>query len=118
LWRLHQHAAAVYAVREDGHQQRTEAMRRAAKRDANEGAIVAALEAAGCVVARLSGVGVPDLVVARQGRVWLLEVKDGSKPPSARALNPEQIKFHERWSEAPLFVVTSVDEALASMGWY
>lgn len=43
--------------------------RRAAKRDANEPAIVSALEALGCVVWRVSGKGLPDLVVFyRKGR--------------------------------------------------
>lgn len=37
--------------------------RRAAKRDSNEPAIVSALEAHGCVVWRVSGKGLPDLVV-------------------------------------------------------
>lgn len=43
--------------------------RRSAKRDAAEPAIVSALEALGCVVWRVSGKGLPDLVVfCRKGR--------------------------------------------------
>lgn len=37
------------------------------RRDANEPAIVAALEAAGCTIWRLSGVGVPDLLIFTPG---------------------------------------------------
>jgi hypothetical protein len=45
--------------------------------------------------------------------LWLLEVKDGAKPPSARKLTPEQEEWHRHW---PVAVVTSVDEALRAVG--
>lgn len=95
-------------------------MRRAAKVDANHAEIVAALRSAGCWVMDLSAVGkgCPDLLV--HGPTWpwhltLLEIKDGSKPPSERKLTPAQVKFHAGCN-APLMVVTSADEALAAMG--
>ena len=95
-------------------------MRRAAKRDANHPEIVAALRAAGCGVVDLGavGAGVPDLLVCEP--TWphtahLVEVKDGSKPPSARALTPDQVRFHAAW-KGRIHVVTSVGEALRAVG--
>lgn len=99
-------------------------MRRAARTDANHREIVQALRTAGCVVHDTSSVGggFPDLVVGKPAHaivtpfgikvVWLMEVKDGSRPPSARKLTPDQERFAAEWSGAWV-CVTSVDEALA-----
>lgn len=88
-------------------------MRRAAKIDANQPAIVAALRKIGCTVAITSAVGsgFPDLVVARNRQNWLIEVKDGRLPPSARELTPDQLTFHTRWA-GQIDVVNSVEEAI------
>lgn len=67
----------------------------------------------GCKVLSLAAVGngCPDLLILdRRKRLALIEVKDGSKPPSARQLTPEQAVFHSEW---PVTVVQSVDELLA-----
>ena len=79
-------------------------MRRAARIDGNHGEIVAAFRRCGCHVIRLEqGHGVPDILVAAKGRhrcapvTWLCEIKDGSKPPSARSLTPQQQEFHSTW---------------------
>jgi Holliday junction resolvase len=88
-------------------------MRRAARRDTNETAIVQALEAAGCTIARLSGPGVPDLLCLRQRRLTLIEVKDGAKAKSRQQLTPDQVRFHQRWAEAPLVILRSVPDAIA-----
>jgi hypothetical protein len=95
-------------------------MRRAAKIDANQPAIVKALRAHGCDVLSLAAVGdgCPDILVARPyfpHYYYLLEVKDGAKPPSARELTPAQVKFHAEW-KGPIHVVTSVEEALDAVG--
>lgn len=92
-------------------------MRRAAKVDANQPEIVAALRRAGCAVQDLSAVGqgVPDLLVSRAGLNILLEVKDGKKPPSARRLTPEQEAWHAAWP-GDVWIVTNVDEALRAVG--
>ena len=94
-------------------------MRRSARVDENQERVVAALRKIGCKVYVSSsfGQGFPDLIVgipAANGerQILLVEVKDGSKPPSARKLTPDQVKFHAEWYGWPLFVVTSVDEAL------
>jgi hypothetical protein len=88
--------------------------RRAARIDANHGEIVEALETAGAVVQSLAAVGdgCPDLLVSRAGHMWLIEVKDGAKAPSKRALTPDQVNWRSRW-RGPVHVVTCSDEALA-----
>jgi Holliday junction resolvase len=88
-------------------------MRRAARRDRNEQAVVAVLEAAGCTIVRLSGPGVPDLLCLRQRVLTLMEVKDGAKAKSRQQLTPEQVQFHRRWAEAPLVILRSVEDALS-----
>jgi hypothetical protein len=87
-------------------------MRRAARRDANEGKIVAALQACGAYVKKINDEGAFDLLVFYRGWTLLLEVKDGAKPPSARALTPAEQKFHDEWPGQNLFIVTSEHEAL------
>ena len=93
-------------------------MRRAARIDANQEQVVSALRAAGATVHSLAGVGVgvPDLLVGYQGKTILFEVKDGYKPPSARRLTEDQLKWHGAWRGGPLAVVDSVDAALRVLG--
>lgn len=96
-------------------------MRRAAKVDATQAAIVTALRAAGCKVLSLAacGKGVPDLLVYQPSTnqfvaepdLFLLEVKN----PAGRgmSLTPDQVKFHAEWR---VTVVTTPDEALRAVG--
>jgi hypothetical protein len=93
-------------------------MRRAAKIDANQTQVVLALQAAGATVQSLAAVGqgVPDLLVGFQGKTLLMEVKDGQKPPSARRLTEDQLKWHGAWRGGPLAVVDGVDAALRVLG--
>ncbi len=69
----------------------------ARQEDDNQGAIVKALRSIGAMVQPVHtvGKGVPDLLVIYRGEIHLTEVKDGSKPKSARKLTDEQIKWHE-----------------------
>jgi hypothetical protein len=86
---------------------------RAARRDANEVAIVDALRACGASVRYVTqGDGIPDLLVGYNGYTILLEVKDGNKPPSARKLSPAEEKFFMEWTGGMLAKVESVQEAL------
>lgn len=87
---------------------------RAAKVDATQAAIVAALRKAGCSVQSLASVGkgCPDLVVGIRGMNLLVECKDGGKVPSARRLTPDQCEWHIFW-RGQVAVVNNVAEALA-----
>jgi len=91
-------------------------MRRAARVDANQAAIVEALRAAGYSVQSLAAVGegVPDLLVGACGVNVLLEVKDGSKPPSERKLTPDQERWHTAW-RGRVSVVKTPEEALLAV---
>ena len=85
-----------------------------AKVDANQAEIVAALRKVGATVECLSAVGrgVPDLLVGRNGRNYLVEVKDGNKPPSAQKLTQDQVSWHACWG-GQVAVVNSVEQAIA-----
>jgi hypothetical protein len=89
-------------------------MRHYAKLDSNHHAVKAYLELHGARVQSLAslGHGVPDLLVGYKGRNYLLEVKDGSLPPSRQYLTPDELEWHARW-EGHVAVVNSPDVALA-----
>jgi hypothetical protein len=93
-------------------------MRRAAKIDANQDAVVSALRAAGATVQSLAAVGkgVPDLLVGHQGQTFLIEVKDGKKVPSARQLTEDQVKWHSEWKGGLLAVAEGPEQALKIIG--
>ena len=55
-----------------------------------------------------------DPYIAREVHEAMLEVKDGSKPPSDRELTPDQVKWHIAW-RGQVAVVTSVEEAIAAV---
>ena len=86
--------------------------------DANQTAVVEALRRVGALVQHLHtvGGGCPDLLVGFRGKLWLLEVKDGRKPPSARALNDAELEWHRRWAGYPVVTVTSPLDALKAIG--
>lgn len=71
-------------------------MRHRARIDDNQQTIVSALEAMGWLVKSTAqlGNGFPDLVIAKHGRLVLVEVKDGSKSPSRRQLTEDEIGCH------------------------
>lgn len=87
-------------------------MRRAARRDANERRVIDALRACGAYVKQINDEGAFDLLVYYRGHTLILEVKDGDKPPSARALTPAEQKFHDEWPGQNLHIVNSEHEAL------
>lgn len=87
-------------------------MRRAARRDDNENEIVLFLRSCGAYVKPVNHAGLFDLLVNYNGHTILLEVKDGSKPPSARGLSEAEQKFHNEWPGNNLFVVTSVEDVV------
>jgi len=81
--------------------------------DKNQATLVKQLRDGGRTVITLQSVGngCPDLLVGYKGVNYLLEVKDGSKPPSKRKLTPDQISFRRDWN-GKMSVVTSIDGAL------
>lgn len=85
-------------------------MRRAAKRDANERAIMEALTAVGASVQPLSDKGVPDLLVGWRGENYLMEVKT-----KRGKLTDDQITWHDGW-RGNVHIVKSVEEALNILG--
>jgi hypothetical protein len=91
-------------------------MRRAAKVDANQADIVAALRKIGASVQPLHSVGqgCPDLLVGWRGMNTVLEVKDGKKPPSARKLTTDQVIWHEGW-RGQVAVVETVEQAILAV---
>ena len=80
------------------------------KADANQPQIVAAFRRMGATVQHLHAVGqgCPDLLVGYRGRNLLVEVKDGNKPPSKRALTNPQVEWHQGW-RGSVVVVESIE---------
>lgn len=90
---------------------------RAARIDANQPEIVAGLRAIGATVQPLHtvGKGCPDILVGYRGRNYLIEIKDGRKPPSARMLTPDQDEWHGEW-RGQVTVASSLEDALCIVG--
>lgn len=90
------------------------AMRKFGKIDANHNEIVDALRRCGASVVSLANVGngIPDLLVGFNGRTCLLEIKDGSKPPSKQTLTEAQLNFISSWRGSSIAIVNDVDSAL------
>jgi hypothetical protein len=88
-------------------------VRRVARIDANQTEIVNALRQIGCSVGITSSVGdgFPDLVCGFRNRNLCMELKDGSKPPSARELTEEQRIWHAGW-KGQVAVVESIQQAI------
>jgi hypothetical protein len=93
-------------------------LRRAGRTDANQTRIVNALRDVGASVAITSGAGdgLPDLLVGFRGDTFLLEIKDGDKPPSKRKLTRDEQWFVDHWTGRPVVIVTDEAEALRALG--
>lgn len=74
-------------------------MRLRARVDYTQHSIVSALRAAGYSVAITSqlGKGFPDIVVGKNKKNCLLEIKDDSKPLKQRALTRDEEEWHGKW---------------------
>jgi hypothetical protein len=70
--------------------------------DSNQREIDEALRALGWLVwpTHQLGKGFPDRLIAKAGRLVLLEVKDGAKCPSARKLTEDERRARERFNAA------------------
>ena len=93
-------------------------MIRAARKDANHNEIADHFKAHGATVGDLSQVKrLCDMVVGYRGINELVEVKDGSKPPSQQKLTEGEQDCHDRYT-GTISIITSTDDAdilLASM---
>ena len=84
-------------------------MRRAARVDANQAEIVQALRDEGCSVWII---GIPlDALIGINGRTALVEIKDGSKPPSARKHTKLQREFFESWKGGTVATICDIEGA-------
>jgi hypothetical protein len=88
-------------------------MRRAAKVDANQAAIIEALRKCGCSVLSLAaiGKGAPDLLIGLRGKNVLAEVKN---PDTRGKLNDLQSSWHTKWA-GQVLTVTSPEDALRQL---
>jgi hypothetical protein len=57
------------------------------------------------------GKGCPDILVGWKGLNLLFELKDGSKPPSARRLTPQEQSFFDEW-HGQVAIINSIDEVV------
>ena len=89
-------------------------MRRAAKVDANQAAMVKALRKMGASVQPLHtiGSGCPDILVGWRGENLLIEIKDGTLSPSRQKLTPDEAEFHGTW-RGHVSIARSVDDLRA-----
>lgn len=98
-------------------------MRRAARVDRNQGEIVKHLRDHGASVQILSmvGKGCPDILVGYTNASgisfnYVMEIKDGNKPPSQQKLTPDEEGWFESW-KGECSVVNSTYEVDLVMGW-
>lgn len=88
-------------------------MRRAAKVDSNQNEIVSTFRKMGASVLITSQLkNCFDLLVGFKGVNMIVEVKDGSLPPSKRKLTPGEKLFKESWRGGEYHIINSVDEAI------
>jgi hypothetical protein len=85
----------------------------AKRTDSNQREIVDALRKCGASVFILSNVGkgCPDLLIGMNGKNFLAEIKDGSKPPSGQKLTEREQVFFNSW-KGQVCLLRSIDEVL------
>lgn len=90
---------------------------RAKKIDGNQNKIVKQLRQLGFSVAVTSqlGKGFPDIVVGKDGRNLLVELKDPNQPASARKLTPDEMEFHNNW-RGEIIVALDVSQIIEKYG--
>ena len=83
----------------------------AKRTDGNQTEIVEGLRKLGYSVAITSmmGKGFPDIVVAKDFKTMLVEIKDPSQPPSKRKLTADASKFHAKWNDLVIVAETIHD---------
>ena len=86
--------------------------RRIHRTDGIQAEILDALHRAGCTTQSLSSIGggCPDLLVARAGKLWLMELKSADGE-----LAPAQREWSDKWN-SPVYLVRTVAQALTTVG--
>lgn len=87
-----------------------------AKPDGGQDKIVKALRKLGAKVVIVSVVNnFCDLLVGYKGNLYLMEVKDGTKPPSQRKLTTGELKCQSEFNAVGIgyYVINSVEEAMS-----
>lgn len=86
-----------------------------AKKDANHNEIVDVFEKLGAQVLDMSsmGCGIPDLLVWCFGQWRLVDVKNPKTPYGRRGLNTRQREWALSWKGGPVYMVSTVDQAIA-----
>ncbi len=88
-------------------------MRRAAKIDANQNEIVKTIRKIGATVLITSQLkNCFDILVGCNGINYIMEIKDGSLPPSKKRLTDGELKFKESWNGGEYYIVESVEQAI------
>lgn len=88
-------------------------MRRAAKVDDNQNEIVKGLRDYGASVLITSQLkNCFDILVGYNGVNYIMEIKDGNKPPSQRKLSDGELNFKNTWKGGVYYVVNSLTEAI------
>ena len=80
--------------------------------DENQKEIVKAFREIGASVQILSdvGKGCPDLLIGFAGRNWLIEIKNGNKPPSQQQLTEKEQQFFNTW-RGQVCIIRSIEQA-------
>ena len=88
-------------------------MRTAARVDANQKKIVDALRRCGASVLITSQLkNCFDCLVGYNGKNYIVEIKDGSKPPSKRKLTKGEQKFADNWRGGTYNIIESIEDAI------
>tara|TARA_R110002012_G_scaffold14850_3_gene60494 strand:+ start:2332 stop:2616 length:285 start_codon:yes stop_codon:yes gene_type:complete len=84
-------------------------MKKYGRTDANHTQIVKELRQLGFSVESTAslGRGFPDLAVGKHGKTLLVEVKDPDKPPSARKLTSDEVRFFNTFGGAAIVAMTT-----------
>ena len=88
-------------------------MMRNAKVDRNQPEIVKAFRDLGWSVLIISQLkNCADIIVSKNGRTIVIEIKDGEKPPSGQKLTEGELKFMRMW-QGDYMVVNCVNDVVA-----
>ena len=86
---------------------------RAARVDSNQKEIVKALRKAGATVLHTHQLkNCFDILVGYNGINYIVEIKDGNKPPSQRKLTTGEEKFRDEWEGGEYYIIESIEQAL------